>query len=138
MGELIYLSNLLSDSEQILFFHRLGSIERLDIYETVSADATVWDILILDCYHPRKSRRALNGYRLASGKARKYLFPGTNAYVKDFPANLPEAVADCFKRLLGVPMASPDIRFALEQTRFNRPPEHSEIFNGVRARLASS
>lgn len=138
LGEMIYLSNLLSTSEQILFFHRLGSNNGLDIYETVSADAKDWDILILDCYHPRKSHRAPNGYRLASGKDRKYLFSGTNVYVNDFPTNLPRVVADCFKRFLGMSMASPDIRSALEQRRFIRSAEHSEIVDRIRARLAST
>jgi hypothetical protein len=138
LGELIYLSNLLTPSGQHLLFHRLGSFNALDVYEAVSIDAMVWDILILDFYHPRKSRITPRGYRMASGKKRNHLFSGSNIFVRNFPTNLQEAVCDTHRTCLGLDLAPLDIRLAVERTVFERPPEHARRVDEIRKLVPSA
>ena len=76
LGELIYLSNLRTANSQQIMFHRLGSISNVDIYETVSLDGAIWDILFLHQYHPRKSQRSPSGYRIVTGTERNSLLLG--------------------------------------------------------------
>jgi hypothetical protein len=100
----------------------------VDIYEIVSEDATVWDVLTLNMYHPRKSRRAPRGYRLASQAERKYgVFLGANTFVQDFPRQLPDAIKDTYDRFLGHQWANRDVRLALERTTFARPRNHAAL-----------
>src|SRR5262245_39977074 len=91
LGEVIYLSNLRLASAQQIMFHCLGSVGKVAAYETVSLDGAVWDILYLDPYHPRKSRRAPIGYRIAQDGEREKLLLGANELVANFPGELPDA-----------------------------------------------
>lgn len=43
LGELTWLSRLLTVSGAKVFFHRLGSIGTIDLFETVSEDGSMWD-----------------------------------------------------------------------------------------------
>src|SRR5262245_4959289 len=81
LGELIYLSNLRTGDSQQIMFHRLGSTTNVDIYETVSLDGAIWDILFFHSFHPRKSRRAPSGYRIVTCMYRKIIFLGFNDLV---------------------------------------------------------
>lgn len=131
LGEVIYLSNLLSASGNILLFHRLRSIKNLDVYETVTSDAKVWDILILDFYHPRKTKLAPGGYRIASGSKSSGLFSGSNTFVQNFPIELPNAIRVINEQFLGVDWGTPHVRLAVERTTFVRPPDHAARVNAI-------
>lgn len=129
LGEMIYLSNLRTTSSQQIMFHRLGSVRNVDAFETVSVDGAMWDVLFLDLYHPRKSRRAPTGYRIAADAERERLLFGANECVASFPDQLPDAIANTYERLLGLRMRPPLVREAVERINFRRPNDHLERLN---------
>ena len=106
-GEITYLSKLVTPSGVGLFAHRLGSIDRIDVYETVSTDEKVWDILFFSYYHPRKSRKVPIGYQFADVHKRPPLITSTNFRVEDFPFSMRAAIRECSRRVLGFPLAPP-------------------------------
>ena len=53
-GELAYLSRLITASGTGFFGHRLGHIDKVDVYEIVSTDGRAWDVIYLSFYHPKK------------------------------------------------------------------------------------
>jgi hypothetical protein len=126
LGELVYLSLLKTRiANQRLLFHRLGSVESLDIYETVSIDGGKWDILFFSMYHPRKSRKSPAGYALAEPRSQPLLY-GTNRRVEGFPYGLQAAIRQTTEEMIGIPLPPPQVRQAEESVRFQRPREHEE------------
>jgi len=124
MGELIYLSRLMTnDTKQRLLFHRIGSVNAIDVYETVSIDGRNWDILFLSLYHPRKSRKAPAGYQIADSKSQPLIY-GTNRRVSQFPVGLQKAIAATTEELIGVSLAPSEVRQAEEEIVFRRPDNH--------------
>ncbi len=125
IGEVIYLSNLRTAGGQPIMFHRLGSVRKINVYETVTFDGGTWDILFLDFYHPRKSKLAPTGCRIAASAERQRLFFGTNEFVADFPNALPGAIARARERLLGIfPIQPAPVLEALERRSFERRANH--------------
>lgn len=124
LGEILYLSNLSTLSACPIMFHRIGSKEGIDAFEIVSLDGTMWDILYMDCYHPRKSRKAPSGYVLAHKENQGPFFMGATEYVDGFPRNIQDAARDAFQQWVGVPMRTPALREALEKLAFKRPNVH--------------
>jgi hypothetical protein len=128
LGEMIYLSNLRAAGSQQIMFHRLGSVRNVDAFEAVSVDGAMWDVLFLDLYHPRKSRRAPTGYRIAAAAECQRLFLGANEFVAGFPNELQAAIANTNERLLGIRMRPP-VREFIERFSFKRPTDHVERLN---------
>lgn len=129
LGELLYLSLLkTTDTNQRLLFHRLGSVESLDMYETVTIDGKKWDILFFSMYHPRKSRKAPSGYQLTDYRSQPLLY-GTNQRVENFPYGLQAAIQQTTEKMIGIPLPPPQVRQAEESVRFHRPPEHEKRIN---------
>jgi hypothetical protein len=124
IGEILYLSNLRTNDRTPIMFHRIGSKNGADAFETVSLDGKVWDILFLHLYHPRKSRRAPTGYGIA--QERQDLFLGTSEFVDGFPRHIQDAARDAFQQWVGIPMRTPELRRALEQVVFRRPKQHQD------------
>jgi hypothetical protein len=124
IGEILYLSNLIVNKGTPIMFHRIGSKDGVDAFEVVSFDGSVWDILFLHLYHPRKSRKAPIGYMIAQGQDRQDLFRGTNEFVDGFPHHIQDAVREVFQQWVGIPMPNPELRRVLETTSFNRPTNH--------------
>ena len=118
LGELTYLSRLLTKSGKKIFFHRLGSINTIDIYEIVSVDGSVWDILFLDFYHMGKSRRTPSGY-----KFQEYTVSirGTNMYAENFPYAFDGVVFDTIERIFQLPIGDVD---SGKISNLKRPPQH--------------
>jgi hypothetical protein len=131
LGELIYLSNMRTPDSQQIMFHRLGSISNVDIYETVSFDGAIWDILFLHQYHPRKSRRAPSGYQSVFSTERDGFLLGTNDFVNDFPHRLPDSIANTSERAFGFRMRPSRVREALARAIFERPADHLARFNVI-------
>lgn len=126
LGELLYLSLLKTENtNRRLLFHRLGSVESLDVYETVSIDGSKWDILFFSLYHPRKSRTAPAGYTISESRG-QFLLYGTNRRVNDFPKGLQEATRQTTIDVFGFPLPPPQLREVEESVRFQRPREHKE------------
>jgi hypothetical protein len=124
LGEMIYLSNLRTADSQQIMFHRLGSISNVDIYETVSLDGAMWDILFLHQYHPRKSRRAPPGYHIVIGTERNSLLLGVNEFVAAFPDRLSDAIAGMSERIFKFRIRPSQVREALARAIFKRPLDH--------------
>ena len=125
VGELAYLSRLVTSSGAGLFGHRLGRIGRVDVYETVSTDGNNWDILFLCFYHPRKSRKAPSGYRLSRVGERPIFITCTNFRVDGFPFPMEAAIRECMRRVLGFPLCPPNVPETLTSARFLRTPDHN-------------
>jgi len=138
IGEILYLSNLMVPDRNHIMFHRIGSKDEIDVFETVSLDGTKWDILFLHLYHPRKSRLAPRGYSIAAGKERQILFFGTNQLLDGFPQNILEAASGSFQQCTGMPMRTPELRRALETGSFDRPKRHQGRLAATYSMLASS
>jgi hypothetical protein len=141
LGGVIYLSSLHTDLAQQIMFHRLGPIVlnssvTIDAYETVSLDGAMWDVLFLDQYHPRKSRRAPTGYQIAADAKRRLLF-GANQFVSSFPDKLPDAIGNTCERLLGIGMQPRQVREAIERIHFTRPPTHQSNVDTVMKAVSS-
>ncbi len=129
LGAIVYLSNLRTADSQPIMFHRLGAISNVDIYETVSIDGAIWDILFFHQYHPRKSRNIPSGYRMVTGAERNKILLGTNEFLRDFPDHLSDAIAKTSERLFGVRVRPPQVREALGRAIFERPTDHLARFN---------
>jgi hypothetical protein len=138
LGEMIYLSNLRTATSQPLMFHRLGSVRDVDAFETVSFDGSGWDVLFLDLYHPRKSRRAPAGYRIAVGAERERLLLGTDEFVASFPDQLLNAISNSNARLLGARLRPHQVREAIERINFKRSADHQLRLNTVMALLEAN
>src|SRR5262245_14638701 len=124
VGELIYLSNVRTADSQHIMFHRLGSLSNVDIYETVSFDGAIWDILFLHQYHPRKSRRPPSGYKTATPTEGDRVLLGTNDFLASFPHHLPDSIANTSERAFGIRMRPSQVREALGRAVFERPTGH--------------
>lgn len=125
VGELTYLSALVTPSGAGLFGHRLGHIDRVDVYETVSTDGRAWDILFLSYYHPRKSRKAPSDYRLLKVDERPIFITCTNFRVDGFPLPMEAAIRGCMRRVLGFPLRPPDVAELLTSARFIRTSDQN-------------
>jgi hypothetical protein len=125
VGELAYLSRLITPSGAGLFGHRLGHIDRVDVYETVSTDGNTWDVLFLSYYHPTKSRKAPTGYRLATPGERPAFITCTNFRVDGFPFPMEAAISACMRRALGFPLRPPNVAELLTSARFVRTLDHN-------------
>src|SRR3546814_16452740 len=58
IGQLAYLSRLETQSGQRILFHRLGAIDKVDVFEAVTFDGSGWFIFFFDLYLPRQLGKA--------------------------------------------------------------------------------
>jgi hypothetical protein len=124
IGELIYLSRLMTkDTKEKILFHRIGSVAKIDAYETVSIDGKKWDLLFLDFYHPRKSRKAPDGYQIVDIKKQPLIY-GTNQQVSQFPYGLQKSIKDTNEQFFGISLPPPEVGIAQETIDFHRPKDH--------------
>jgi hypothetical protein len=82
LGELSYLSRLETMRGERLLFHRLGSVNRSDIFEAVTISGGSWYVFYLDLYRPRRSRRTPAGFRFAPNLRQ---FSGFTRFCPKFP-----------------------------------------------------
>lgn len=119
IGELAYLSRLVTNGGERLLFHRVGAVDNIDIFEAVTFSGGQWFILFLDMYHPKKSRLAPDGFRL-SPKACQ--FSGFHHLCADFPYDFAE-----MKRREGLSpayMPTGDILHGIDSRAYERPASH--------------
>jgi len=70
LGTYKYLGKLISPRGNIVYFHRIGSVSSdtctnpVDAYEVVDLNGGFWDILFIDMYHPRRSNKIPDGYKM--------------------------------------------------------------------------
>ena len=137
LGELAYLSKLLTEDGQPLIFHRLGSMPAtpniLDIYELVSIDGKLWQFLAMDFYHTRKSSHAPQGFHFVKACIG---LNGIDKFLPSFPAGIQKAAMDCALAMTGLPCANPLIR-DVDTSGFTPPPEHVKLREKIRGKLAA-
>jgi hypothetical protein len=135
IGQLAYLSRLETQSGQRILFHRLGAIDRVDVFEAVTFDGREWFVLFLDLYHPRRSRLTPDGFRFTKDVPQ---FSGFHKFCEDFPYDFVEKKAS--ERESGLSMAYIAISKVSDQIQnrvFNRPLAHKAKLDLVRSRLSS-
>ncbi|MGD0970172.1 MAG: hypothetical protein ABSA04_02050 [Desulfobaccales bacterium] len=120
IGELVYISNLALPGGCAIMGHCLGSINKIDAYETLALDGSKWDIFFFDPYHTRKSERLPSGYQANSYWQRFFL--ATNFLVPAFPSGMYEALHELTARVIGMPFVHPLLREENRLQGFSRPP----------------
>jgi hypothetical protein len=119
IGELAYLSKLVTNGGERLLFHRLGAVDNIDIFEAVTFSGGQWFIFFLDMYHPKKSRIAPDGFRLSQKACQ---FSGFHHLCADFPYDFIE-----MKRREGLGpayMPTGDILHGIKSRAYERPANH--------------
>jgi hypothetical protein len=120
IGELVYISMIALPGGCAIMGHRLGSINKLDVFETMSLDGSMWDILFFDMYHTRKSKRLPIGYQVSS---QPFLL-ATNVMVPAFPCGMYKEMSELTERVIGIALVSPKLRDETLFQGFSRPPGH--------------
>jgi len=82
IGQLAYLSKLVTMTGERILFHRVGAVNEVDVFEAVTFSGSEWFLLFLDLYHPRKSRLAPDGFQITSKPVQ---ISGFNNYCSEFP-----------------------------------------------------
>lgn len=134
-GEIKYLNRLRTDHGVGLLYHRIASAENImlvgeidgnvDIFETVSSDNKVWDILFFHMYHPRRSTMLPQRYRFAEYHEIFSKLPlgyGSTAKDNNFPYGIPEMLRQ--KGNLGAEFAKKLEDNILKKTKFTRSNDH--------------
>lgn len=139
LGTYKYLGKLISASNGIVYFHRLGSLptfvsrQPVDAYELVDWNGQNWDVLFVDMYHPRRSVKVPSGYRFKEYDRKYGDLPfafGVNSFCPGFPYDLPEELDRRYGEAFGR-----RVRARLAAGEFHRPLGHGERIQGVRAML---
>lgn len=128
-GELIYISNLNLESGVGVIAHRLGSVDKKDVYELVALDGSRWDLLYFNMYYNRKSRLLPTGYIAAEEPARFLM--AVNVYVSSFPGGFYEAMGETSKRIIGIPLVSPELRGEPSFAPIRRSPRHVGLIQSL-------
>lgn len=134
LGELAYLSRLETASGKRILFHRLGSIGKIDVFEAVTFDGKEWFVFFLDFYHPRRSRCAPDGFKIADQVAQ---FSGFHRYCENFPYDFVQKKEA--ENASGLSMAYIPIGRVAEQINsraYSRPLAHSAKIDLLRTRLS--
>lgn len=130
IGTLKYFWRLQTPSNKGLYFHRIGKArsqvsQTIDVYETVSADRKIWDILYFDMFHPRRSNLAPEGYRVRPYDkvidSVQFAF-GTNTRLANFPQDLPEVLENNPNMSRFAKVCSKNI----SMNDFSKPDYHTE------------
>lgn len=135
IGELIYISRLVSSRGFGFIGHRLGSIGGLDAFEIASTDFSDWRVLWLDMYWQIKDLGAPAGLRLTK-QVEPWpdgALPGlsaTNRFLANFPHDYWPDILSSTQAQLGFPCVKTSLK-TLDTSGVVRPPEHAEILQKV-------
>lgn len=136
IGELSYLSRLETDKGERLLFHRIGAVDKIDVFEAVTFSGSAWFIFFLDLYHPRRSRSTPDGFCFTKAVPQ---FSGFHKYCNNFPYDFVEMKSR--EQESGLSMAYIAINQVIQQIQanaFQRPLAHKAKLDIVKARLTSS
>lgn len=134
-GELAYLSRLETDQGEQLLFHRIGSINTIDVFEAVTFSGSSWYILFMDLYHPRRSKIAPKGFRIALSPKQ---FSGFTNYCPNFPYDFTEnKEAQRDNGLLIAYIPSNNILAQIKNQVFKRSVAHKEKIKIIKNKLTS-
>lgn len=134
IGELAYLSRLETTQGERLLFHRIGAIDQIDVFEGVTYSGSAWFVFFVDMYHPRRSRRAPEGFRVAKEPRQ---FSGFHNHCKDFPYDFVNAKGETpdLLRLAYIPLGH--VMPQIESRAYRRPLAHKAKLDIVKSRLTS-
>jgi hypothetical protein len=134
IGELAYLSRLETPHGERLLFHRIGAINMIDVFEAVTYSGGAWFVFFVDVYHPRRSRVAPIGLRIATEPRQ---FSGFHNHCPNFPydfAEAKQATADIL-RLAYIPLGN--VMPQIEKKAFTRPMAHKAKLDIVTSMMTS-
>jgi hypothetical protein len=133
LGELSYLSRLRNERGERLFFHRVGSLDLVDVYEAVSWSGNDWYVFYLDIYHPRRSRKSPNGFSISTVLGQ---FTGFYVACSEFPMDFAEQRREC-PFSLGY-ISTETATEALKAGKFVRPDKHRAALGAWVATIGTS
>ena len=148
LGEIKYLSRLHIKNGPGVIFHRLGSVNvpqlnlPVDVFETVSLDGEVWDILYISMYHPRRSTKIPKSYVFSKFDKLLSLLPMGFGTLKCDP-NFPFTIDQFIERDLDIfgtgitnkRLAERYREFIVDKDKFKRPTDHQWKIVAVSASL---
>ena len=135
IGQLAYLSKLETARGERILFHRIGAVDKIDVFEAVTFSGSEWFILFVDFYHPRRSRLTPEGFRFTQEVGQ---FSGFHKFCNDFPYDFVEMKQS--ERESGLSMAYIAISKVREQIQnrvYQRPLAHKVKLDLVKSRLTS-
>ncbi len=134
IGEVVYLSRLVTENGERLLFHRIGCLGRVDAYEAVTFSGSEWFLLFLDMYHPTMSRKAPVGFSFSSDSTLR--ITGFGRRLGEFPQGLlATGFRDCQEA--GVYVEPETIREVLAVSSFVRPDAHRGRLELLEGELAA-
>lgn len=136
IGQLAYLSKLVTRTGERLLFHRIGAIDTIDVFEAVTFSGSEWFILFTDLYHPRQSRLAPEGFTFSTDLAQ---FSGFHKFCADFPYDfvaMKGTQSESGLSFAYIPISN--ITQQLQNRAFNRSLAHKAKVDIVKSRLTSS
>ncbi len=86
VGEILYLSNLRMKDRTPIMFHRIGSKNGADAFETVSLDGKVWDVLFLHPISPEKISASTHRVQHRTGEGAASFVLGNERVRRWFPS----------------------------------------------------
>lgn len=135
IGQLAYLSKLETARGERILFHRIGAVDKIDVFEAVTFSGSEWFILFVDLYHPRRSRITPDGFHFTREVAQ---FCGFHKFCNNFPYDFIEMKQS--ERESGLSMAYIAISKVAEfiQNRaYQRPLAHKAKLDLVKSRVTS-
>ncbi len=134
IGEIAYLSKLETHNGQRILFHRLGSIDRKDVFEAVAFDGSEWFIFFLDMYHPRRSKLPPKGFRFFKDLGQ---FSGFHNFCDNFPYDFRDKRHSKDNDLSIAYIASDKVQDFMDRRAYQRPLAHKLKLELIRNRLQS-
>jgi len=134
IGELAYLSKLETTQGERLLFHRIGAIDSMDVFEAVTYSGSAWYIFFVDMYHPRRSRRAPDGFVIAKDPRQ---FSGFHNCCADFPYDFVAAKLQSPELLRFAYIPLGHVTEAIGRRAFTRPLSHKAKLDIVLSQLSS-
>lgn len=136
IGELAYLSKLETTKGERILFHRIGAIDRIDVFECVTFSGSDWFILFADFYHPRKSKLTPNGFRFSQEVSQ---FSGFHKFCKNFPYDfVAMKESESESGLSWAYIALSKVTQQIQNRAYQRPLAHKAKLDLVKGRLTSS
>lgn len=135
IGQLAYLSKLETSRGERILFHRIGAIDRVDVFEAVTFSGSEWFLLFTDLYHPRRSRLAPEGFRFVKDVAQ---FSGFHRFCQNFPydfVEMKQTERESSLSIAYIPISR--VSEQIERRAFERPLSHKVKIELVRSRLTS-
>jgi len=134
IGELAYLSKLETEKGERILFHRIGAIDKIDVFEGVTFSGGQWFILFADMYHPRRSRLVPERFQFTKEVAQ---FSGFNRRCDNFPYDFTEMkqADETGLSIAYIPISK--IMPWLEKRAYERPLAHKAKLELLSSRLTS-